>query len=146
MTTDSHVDAFDDLDRLRLVNSQTGIPSQKVPSTLRTPKRIQGEFLKGPIPLNWLTIASELRGKSPLAVALAVWFQVGRRKSMEVVLTSAVLERFGVKRKAKYTALHSLEVAGLLRVQRRPRRNPIVTVLDVPDASNGNDSIVGDEE
>ena len=97
------------------------------------PKKITGEFLKGPIPLPWLTAASKLSGKAPIAVALAIWFQVGRRRSKEVRLTSAVIERFGIDRKAKYRGLSALEQAGLIKVRRELRRNPVVTILDVPE-------------
>jgi hypothetical protein len=45
--------------------------------------------------------AAKLSGKAPVAVALAIWFQVGRRRSKEVRLTSAVIERFGIDRKAR---------------------------------------------
>lgn len=95
------------------------------------PGRVRGEFLKGPIPLSWLSAASKLSGKAPLAVGLALWFEAGRRRSGEVKLTTAILQRFNVHRKAKYTALKALEGAGLVRVRREPRRNPVVTILDV---------------
>jgi hypothetical protein len=47
-----------------------------------------------------------------------------------VTLTSAILRRFSVNRKAKYRGLEALEEAGLIRVERRPKKNPIVTILD----------------
>src|SRR5262249_6125014 len=98
--------------------------------------RIKGEFLKGPIPLSWLTPASRLRGKAPLAVAMAIWFESGRRRSLEVRLTSAILRRFSVSRKTKYRALDALSKAGLIRVQREPRRNPVVTIVEAADKLN----------
>jgi hypothetical protein len=128
-----HNDIFTDLDRLRLPVSQTGVRLEtppKGPSSSPKPMRIKGEFLKGPIPLSWLTVASKLSGKAPLAVALAIWFEAGRRKSKEVRLTTAVIERFGLDRKAKYRGLSALEKAGLVQVRRKPRRNPVVTILD----------------
>jgi hypothetical protein len=79
--------------------------------------------------LNWLSTATKLAGKAPLAVALALWFEAGRRKSKEVILTTAILARFGVGRKAKYRGLRDLEEAGLVAVQRILRRNPVVTIL-----------------
>jgi DNA-binding transcriptional ArsR family regulator len=128
-------DPFADLDRFRLppttppalipIGSQ--FPSKPTPA----PKRMIGEFLKGPIPLLWLTVAATLAGKGPLAVGLAAWFESGRRKSKEVRLTTAILKRFGVNRKTKYRALKSLEGAGLIRVRREPRKNPVVTILDL---------------
>jgi hypothetical protein len=129
------MDAFGDVDRFRLDTEHTAIQAvarttEKPPSF--KPKRINGEFLKGPIPLSWLAVAAKLSGKAPVAVALAIWFQVGRRRSKEVRLTTAVTERFGIKRKAKYRGLSALEKAGLIQVRRAPRRNPVVTIVDQP--------------
>lgn len=120
-----------DLDRLSLPSQQSqargnGVPRQPPAST----PRINGEFLKGPIPLSWLSVASSLPGKAPLAVALAIWFESGRRRSNQIILTSAILERFGVKRKSKYRGLRALEDANLISVHRKVKRNPVVTIVD----------------
>src|SRR5262249_2590867 len=40
----------------------------------------RSEFLRGHIPLVWLTKACTLSGRTPLATALAVWFHAGRKK------------------------------------------------------------------
>lgn len=80
--------------------------------------------------MDWLGAAARLPGKAPLAVGLEVWFEAGRRRSTEITLTTAVLMRFGIDRKAKYRGLVALEDAGLVRVQRVPRRNPIVTIIE----------------
>lgn len=129
-----HDDIFDNIERLRLPSEQMEMPPVATPKgspSSSKPKRIKGEFLKGPIPLAWLTVASKLSGKASLAVALAIWFEAGRRKSKVVKLTSAILERFNVSRKCKYRALKSLEKAGLIRVHREPRRNPVVTIMEI---------------
>src|SRR5689334_1752081 len=99
MTLLNH-DIFADLDRLRRparppVSGEVQ-PAAPPPTPKVKPEKITGEFLKGPIPLPWLTAASMLSGKAPLAVGLAVWFESGRRKSREVRLTTAILRRFGV--------------------------------------------------
>jgi hypothetical protein len=92
---------------------------------------MKGEFLKGPIPLAWLSRAAGLPGKSPLGIALAVMFEVGRKRTQEVILTNAVVARFGLNRKSKYRGTAALERAGLIAVKRRPQKNPIVTVLEI---------------
>lgn len=102
------------------------------PSSHREIQKVRGEFIKGPIPLSWLTAVTKLPSKAPLAVALALWFEHGRKRSYEVRLTKAILDRFSVNRKSKYTALVALEKLGLIQVKRLPRRNPIVTIL-IPD-------------
>jgi hypothetical protein len=125
-------DVFEDLDRLRLPPVPFLMRSRakkKGPRSSSKP-RIKGEFLKGPIPLKWLSGAAGLGGKAPLAVALALCFESGRKRSQVVTLTSAILRRFSVNRKAKYRGLEALEEAGLIRAERRPKKNPIVTILD----------------
>jgi len=129
-------EALPEVDRLRLPDEQipkvkTANPwGRQIPSKAQ---RIRGEFLKGPIPLDWLGTAAKLPGKAPLATALAIVFEVGRRRSPEITLTTAILQRFGVGRKAKYRALKHLQSAGLIAVHQKPRRNPVVTILDNKD-------------
>jgi hypothetical protein len=132
------IDNFPTLDQLRLPDQQFFKHAQTTPKERKIsskPPKVQGEFLKGPIPLAWLGRAAKLPGKASLATALAIMFEVGRRRSQEIVLTTAILKRFGVNRKAKYRALKLLEKAGLISVVRRPRKNPLVAVLVVEDGT-----------
>ncbi|MER3415478.1 MAG: hypothetical protein C4297_04595 [Gemmataceae bacterium] len=136
VTSATTADIFADLDRLRFTTAAftpEGVRrlADPKPPTKPKVKKITGEFLKGPIPLPWLSSVTKLSGKAPLAVALAIWFEAGRRRSNEVKLTTAILGRFSVNRKAKYSALKSLEEAGLVRVRRESRRNPVVTILEI---------------
>ncbi|HKP05448.1 MAG TPA: hypothetical protein VJU77_19015 [Chthoniobacterales bacterium] len=93
--------------------------------------RRQGEFLKGPIPLSWLSVAACLPGKA-LHVGVAIWFEHGRRKHAQFKLTAAIVKRFGVARKAGYRALGTLERAGLIKTDRRHGKNPIITLTTEP--------------
>jgi hypothetical protein len=87
------------------------------------------EFIKGPIPLHWLSQAAALSGKA-LAVGLALWFRSGIEKRRSVKLHPSTLTKLGVSRWSMYRALDALEAAGLVRVQRHRGRSPTVTVLD----------------
>lgn len=90
---------------------------------------VNGQFLKGPIRLDWLCSACKLGGKT-LATALAVWYVAGlRRRYDQLSLTSTTCAKFGVDRSAKSRGLEALEGAGLISVERRPRKNPVVTIL-----------------
>jgi hypothetical protein len=131
MGIDLNGDFFANLQRLQL-SLPAGDPPATTAATGKAPSKgkIKGEFLKGPVPLAWLSSAARLAGKAPLAVGLAIWFEAGRRRSNEFILTTAILARFNVSRKAKYRALEILEEARLIRVYRKPRRNPVVTILD----------------
>jgi DNA-binding transcriptional ArsR family regulator len=114
----------------------------KLPGVIRaTPPTPQGpprhrsgqKFLKGPIPLAWLEIAGRLPGKA-LLVGLHVWFQAGLRNSRSVPLNQSRLARPGMSDKTVRRGLRALERAGLVTVDRKPGRKPIVTLLDPPAA------------
>jgi hypothetical protein len=87
---------------------------------------IKGDFVKA-IPLQWLAPAAACSGKT-LAVVLAVWFQLGRCRGKPVKLTSAIVRRFSVGRKASYHGLKQLERLGLITVHRQVGKNPVITV------------------
>jgi hypothetical protein len=113
---------------------------RKFPPGRPTGIRIDGEFLRGPIPLVWLTQVCALPGQKVLAMALAIWFVRGLRgKDEGLELTPSKLKRFGVdKRHATYRALKDLEKAGLISVRRHSGRSAVVTILhagaDSPDS------------
>ena len=91
------------------------------------------EFLRGPIPMPWLKRAASLRGRSPLAVAIALWWMVGITGSNKVKLTQGMLDRVGLNRKAGYRGSKALENAGLIEVGRLSGRRPIVTIKEIGD-------------
>ena len=116
-----------DLQRLSL-------PNRKIHANLKekikqTHYKKGEKFLKGPIPWDWLSKASQNPGKS-LNVALAIWFLSGVNRSNTVSLSGSVLRELGVKRHSGYRALKSLEGAGLISVYRHAGRNPVVTILN----------------
>ena len=89
-------------------------------------------FIKGPIPLDWISWANALPGKAG-AVGLALWFLVGLKASRAVKLTGEIQQIASCERKAVYAALASLEAARLISVERRPGARPTVTI------NHGND-------
>jgi len=87
-------------------------------------------FVKGPIPLAWIIQAASLPGKT-LQVGVALWYLAGLKKSRSVTLDSKTLNLMSVSRDAKSDALRRLEKAGLVTVERRSGRLPIVSLLDI---------------
>ena len=115
-----------DPDRLRFRNTPT---KSQFLSKQRMPRIAKGErFLRGPIPLNWLSAAAALPGRS-LHVGVALWLEAGLRNSAVVPLSNISGRHFGLDRNAKYRALAWLENAGLITVERKLGRAPIVTIL-----------------
>ncbi|MEH6543013.1 MAG: hypothetical protein V7721_03635 [Porticoccaceae bacterium] len=102
--------------------NQTNLPRTAIP------RKVNGEpFLRGPIPLTWLSVAAELPGKS-LHLSLAIWFRASMTNNATVRLGNSLLAEFSVKPDAKRRALKALEDAGLIEVDRRENRNPVVTL------------------
>lgn len=109
----------------------------------RLPRPQDGRhFLKGPIPLDWLEIASRLPGRS-LHVGIALWFLGGMHKSRVIPLSNHTSRRFGLDRNSKYRGLDWLEQAGLISVKRTSGCAPIVTINDPPGSSPSNLSETG---
>jgi hypothetical protein len=107
-------------------------PAITTPASRRA-TRIEGEFLRGPIPLPWLTKACLIGDLAALQVAMAIWWARGRTKSTTINLTTALLVRFmdTQDRRKKTRGIKALEGAGLITVDRQPRKNPIITILEI---------------
>jgi hypothetical protein len=86
--------------------------------------RIQGRFLKGPIPFAHLCPAAKLPGRA-LNVLVAIYHQTALTRKEWVTLPKGLLADLGVSRDAKSRALTHLRAAGIieLRIDRgRPAR------------------------
>ena len=90
--------------------------------------RSQQPFLRGPIPLKWLSRAAALSGKT-LNLAIALWWRHGMAKSEPFKLTQKALEYLNVDRGAASAGLVRLERAGLILVERREGQRPIISIL-----------------
>ena len=111
-------------------------PRPKLGKSVRLPRPKAGEkFLKGPIPLTWISTAARLPGKS-LHVGIAIWFTASLSKSATVPLSNLAGLPFGLDRNAKYRALAWLEEAGLITVDRQVGRSPVVTLLEISGPSD----------
>jgi len=88
----------------------------------------RGKFIKGPLDFLWLSEARKL-GVTALWVGLALWFLRGLRRSNTFVVSNMMMREWGVEGDAKSRALRALEKAGLVTVERRGRRSPLVTLV-----------------
>jgi len=117
-----------DPNRLRIDRTTTSRVMSSAQSMPPRPKA-GGMFLRGPIPLDWLSRAAALPGRS-LHVAIAIWFMAGLKKTRSVPVSNITGLQFGLDRNAKYRALEWLENANLVSVVRQAGRAPIVTILE----------------
>lgn len=74
-------------------------------------------FLRGPIPIRDIAAASRLPGQS-LALLLAIHHRCALTGQALVTIPRRLLADLGLSRDAKARALHALEGAGLVRVER----------------------------
>jgi hypothetical protein len=117
--------------KLRLKSNAPSTSKPKVPSL------IGGHFVRGPVPVSWLAMASE-GGKGAAKVGQAIWHLSGmNKKALTVRLSNFVMQRWKVSRGQKTRAIKYLEAAGLISVERKGKCAPMVTILhadgkDVP--------------
>jgi hypothetical protein len=88
-------------------------------------------FLRGPIPLDWLSVAANLPGKT-LNVAVALWWRHGMAKGKPFKLTQTALKAMNIERDAERLGLARLEQAGLIKVERKSGQRPTISILDLP--------------
>ena len=96
------------------------------------PTRRSTPFIRGPLPMPWVSRAAHLPGRA-LHVALLLWFRVGCEGVLTVRLRRQHQLIFGLNRHAAYRGLSALQHAGLVIVDRRRGRCPVVTLRSVDD-------------
>lgn len=114
------------LDQFKLPN---GFQPQQPPNTKNRTPRQTGPFVKGPIPLAWLNEVLRMGGRTPLALALALFYQQGLEKSGPIRITSKLRNRFYLESRAVGRTLPKFEEAGLVRVERPPGRCVVVQLI-----------------
>ena len=98
-------------------------------------------FLKGPVPLGWLSAAASLPGKA-LHLGVALWWLHGMSKTPHIKITQKALHFFALSRDATRDGLVRLENKGLIRVQRRPGQRPLVwLILGSTDTTDPNTAL-----
>jgi hypothetical protein len=88
------------------------------------------KFISGPIPLIWMIQANALPGKTS-AVAIALWFLAGVKKTKTFKLTGQVQEIACCTRQSFYKALDCLEKAGLITQHKVSGRRSEISILEV---------------
>ncbi len=101
------------------------------PKDIPQPRVLQTEhFLKGPIPLRWIQLASRA-GKSALVVGIILWYRRGLLKRESVDLNLSGLGPYGLNRHTASRGLKRLETSGLAIVERFKGRKSIVRILQI---------------
>ena len=99
-------------------------------ATRHPPRPRKGRPFVSQVPLDWVLVAVTAKGLA-LAVGMWVWHLSGCRKSRSVTVNMSKLPPQLPRRSAE-RGLARLEAVGLVRVERRRGRTPVVTLLDAP--------------
>lgn len=103
------------------------------PTGLQRPKtRKEWFFRPRKIPGSWYEAAAQLPS-SAFRAGLALWHLSTIAKANTVKVSGVWLKRFGVPHRSRHRALQTLEAAGLIRVERKRGRCPIVEILPAPN-------------
>jgi hypothetical protein len=92
-------------------------------------KKKREAFVK--VPMWWAEQVCKTAG-SPQQVFVALWllFRSWKTGAKTVSVPNAELRKLGIDRRSKLRALSAYERAGLLKVERAPKKTVVVTLLD----------------
>ena len=94
-------------------------------------KRFVGQFIP-PIPAAWFQVALRLPRKA-LAVGMIIRREAAMSRQASFALTGPMVKKWGIGPDTKLRALRALEAAGLIKLQIKPRHNPIVTIIEIEE-------------
>jgi hypothetical protein len=115
----------DDFDPVKLRLDPSNIPGGPLPSKKQSISKAR--FIK--LPVIWEeTLAGVRASGSTYRVALLLLYMAWKSSTCVVKLTNVALAKKGVGRKGKAAALRVLRKIGLVTVEERPRKSPIVTL------------------
>lgn len=92
-----------------------------------TVKRRHQQFVK--FPLVWADRLRTVRYTSSYRVALHLLYRHWKSGGCPIQLSNVALVEAGVSRDQKWRALRELELLGLIRIERRRRRSPLINLL-----------------
>jgi hypothetical protein len=121
------------VDGLEIINLNLSQPELYVEEPARRSKR-RRHWVK--VPCLWLEALTGASGQV-YALALHLLYRVWRNGGEPVKLGNGDLKIDGISASAKRRALNELERRGLVKVERRPKRSPVVRLLLSNSARSG---------
>jgi len=90
------------------------------------------QFVK--LPLQWAADAAKATGTRGAMVWILLQHTAWKTRSTTFPLSNVMLARYGVSREMKRRVLEKLEASGRIKIERRWKRNPIVTLLTIKNS------------
>ena len=112
----------------RDVPSSRGLTSRELRSIATAKIGCSDYFVRGPIPLGWIAVASFLPGKT-LIVALILWMLSGINRGRRIKFEYKWTKILGIDRHTVYRCFDRLADAGLISIETKCGGAPWVTLL-----------------
>jgi len=116
-------DIFDDLAALQ-INPAAKVQAKAKGAPRKAPKW-KKHFIR--VPWSWVERLRDAHHVCTWKLAMYLLYEDWRNGGQAIVLSNSAVE--GVKRQRKWDGLCELEQLRLIRIERRPRKSPLVTVL-----------------
>ena len=93
-------------------------------------------FLHRSVSIEWFQRLIRM-GACPIRVGLILRFKMVLEGKETITLTTSGLSTFGISRQQKWKGLRALEKEGLVKIESRPGKNPMVTLVESPQTDIG---------
>ena len=101
--------------------------------------RQYNQYIRGPLPMKWFRRASTI-SRTAAVVGMIIWrdayqkklwgYDSQRRTSGHIKVTNQTCMKWGVCGNSKNAALRLMEKAGLIRLELKRGRSPVVQIID----------------
>ena len=117
-----------DIEALRIDPADPTLVPQKADKTRK--KKWERQYIL--FPWSWLDALKATGRGATWRLALFILYEHWRNGGRKIKLTNIMAAEVGVSSDAKGRALEDLEQAGLIEVERRPDKSPLITLLVKP--------------
>ena len=115
------------LDDLRLLETGSGKPGHdQARRQLGTSRKPKGYAM---VPMALICAMAKVRSAAPIKLAIELQRRHRVERTDKIKLGNISLAALGIDRKAKQRALKELEACGLVLIERRTRRSPIIHLI-----------------
>ena len=118
------------LTELKKARGKTIIPAASAELEREQKRKRSRQFVI--VPMSWvdcLSLVSARHAGCAYRIALALLRRQWERRTNTFTLSNKVVTEMGLSRRTKWRVLRELELLGLIKIERRLKRSPVVTIV-----------------